>query len=117
MDPLPVVVGFAAGLAIFLGYWFKVRTAQKTADNILEDARRECERLKDEERVKFQQELKERREEVEKNLDAKRSDNEGIERRLTKKEDSLDRKFDLLNKKESYLETKSALPSVLQDPK
>ncbi len=106
MDPLPVVVGFAAGLAIFLGYWFKVRTAQKTADNILEDARRECERLKDEERVKFQQELKERREEVEKNLDAKRSDNEGIERRLIKKEDSLDRKFDLLNKKESYLETK-----------
>ncbi len=106
MDPLSIATGVLAGLVVFLVYWLRVRSAKKTADEILAAAKVESERLSEESRNRLESELREKRSSVDQELKEKREEQNALERRVEKKEDNLDRKFDLLNKKESYLDSK-----------
>ena len=95
-------IGLAVGAAICVAY-YKARlvTAGKSAQGILDEAEKESGRLKEEYLAKARKESDKRREHLEGEIGSKRKDLESVESRLAKKEDNLDRKFDLLNKKES----------------
>src|SRR5688572_26910900 len=109
-QPLPYLLaglaGLAAGLAPFIVYRLKIRRASRTAEEILARSERESQDLRDKAAKKLDSELHDTRAKADKDLQAKREELLGLEKRLAKKEDSLDRKFDLLNKKEAYLETR-----------
>lgn len=96
--------GLVVGLVPFVVYFLRVKGSQGSAQRIISDAERVAEELKREGQRALDAELSARRTEVEKELQIRRQEQQGQDARLAKKEDSLDRKFDLLNKKETYLE-------------
>lgn len=107
MDIAALASGAVLGVGVVgVGFWWWTRSAGKSAEAIVNQARADSDRLKQEERERLDRELRERREDAEKEIQGKREEYDSKERRLTKKEDNLDRKFDLLNKKESYVESK-----------
>lgn len=107
-----IVLGLAAGLAIgiiatiILGKIFGSRTlgqAKREAEQLLNQARSEGETLKKQLELDARNELAQRREAFEKETNHARNELKEIERRLTKREDNLDRKLDTLATKEKYL--------------
>ncbi len=100
------ILGLAVGLVPFFVYWLNIRRAKSTAQEVLDGAQVEIEKSKEAAEADLTKKSKERREQMESDLNVKREEQLGLERRLTRKEDNLDRKFDLLGKKENYLESK-----------
>ncbi len=98
---LVVAVGF-----IFL--FFRERTGRLISERAASDkdseAKREIERLKKESEYKVKEKLLAMREDVEKENAGARVEIRTQEKRLVKREDALDRKVDILNKKERYIE-------------
>ena len=93
-----VVVGLP-----FFAYWYHIRTARQTSDEIINQAKTVGEKIQ----ADFETEAKR---ELERDRDAQRSKTEkrlkevqDQERRVSKREDGLTRKLDLLNKKEQRL--------------
>ena len=105
-----MLAGLAGGAALvgvpFLWFLLKTRKAHGSADAIVARARTEADEHRVEAQKRLDAELASRRQEFEREFQAKRQEQAGMEARFAKKEDSLDRKFDLLNKKEGYLEAK-----------
>jgi len=103
-----IVAAAAAGAAV----WFLVgmmggktlQEARAEAEKIVEEARRDAETLKKQMELDFREELAGKREEFEKEVASERNELKEQERRLTKREDNLDRKLDVLSTKEKALD-------------
>ncbi len=82
--------------------------SERKVKNLIEEAQREAERIKKEAEVAIKAELYQRRESFEKETQETRLELRQHEKRLSKREDNLERKMELLTKKERYIETFSA---------
>ena len=81
-------------------------SAEKEADRIVEDAKKNAETLKKEALVEAKDEIHKSRQETEKELKERRIEVSRQERRVQQKEESVDRKLDNLEKKEESLQGK-----------
>ncbi len=113
---LAVALALVAGAAI--GFWFGRRRerarqeverahARDEASRILERARSEAESLSKEGVLRGREEALRLREEWEREEARRREELERAERRIEERSDSLDRKFDLLNERDSAQESRS----------
>ena len=99
---LTAVLGIAVGgLARHLWGIYRENSAEKRAEKIIADGRREAERVAKEAEVKAKQELLVSREQLEKEIRDERNELKATEKRLSKREDNIDRKVELLDKKEA----------------
>ncbi len=109
-DVLAIGVGcvfLGAVLAIALGRLLGYRVvsnARQQGEQILRDARFEAQSLKKQMELDAAAEQAKRREEFDREVNAARNELKEAERRLTKREDGLDRKLDVLTTKERYLD-------------
>lgn len=78
--------------------------AKTESENLLKTARNDAETLKKQLELDFRNELAKRREDFEKETDQARNEMKEHERRLSKREDNLDRKLDTLTTKEKFLD-------------
>lgn len=78
--------------------------AKTESENLLKTARNDAEILKKQLELDFRNELAKRREDFEKETDQARNEMKEHERRLSKREDNLDRKLDTLTTKEKFLD-------------
>ncbi|OUM96909.1 MAG: ribonuclease Y [Thermobacillus sp. ZCTH02-B1] len=108
--PIVLVVG-AAGFGV--GYWVrksiaeaKIASAEKAAEQILENARKEADALKKETILEAKDEVHRIRAEAERETRERRNELQRLERRLQQKEESLDRKLEALERKEEQLANK-----------
>jgi ribonuclease Y len=114
------LVGGSIGFAI---RWYMGNRMRDSADNrarqIIADARREADKLRQEASVKAKAELLSQREAQEAEFRTERTELKQTEKRLTKREDNLDRKVEMLDSKEQQLraieEKASAREAELDD--
>jgi len=78
--------------------------ARSEAESLIADARKDAETLKKQIELDFRDEMTTRRGEFEKEMSTAREELKDNERRLTKREDTLDRKLDVLSTKEKSLD-------------
>lgn len=104
---ISLMVGFIAGI---MGYFFrkltserKIGTAEKTAKKIIADAGREAENKRREGELEAKEELHKARLKFETETRDRRHELLTLERRVIQREENLDRKVDLLDKKEADL--------------
>jgi ribonuclease Y len=81
-----------------------LKNANREAEDILKTANNDAVTLRKQLELDVRNELAKRREEFEKETDQARNEMKETERRLTKREDNLDRKLDVLTTKEKYLD-------------
>ena len=100
-----LVVGAAAalGLAKLLGLQTIVG-AKRQAEQVLKDARSEAETLRKQIELDARNDLAQRREKFQGEINDSRNELREFEHRLAKREDALDRKLDVLTTKEKYLD-------------
>jgi len=109
---LPIVL--VVGAAFFgIGYWVrksiaeaKISSAEKAAEQILENARKEADALKKETILEAKDEVHKLRAEAERETRERRNELQRLERRLQQKEESLDRKLEALERKEEQVANK-----------
>jgi ribonucrease Y len=108
METLVVIVGIAgAGLGVFIG-WFlsargansKIASAREVARKIVEEAGKEAETLKREKLIEVKDEWYAKKKEFDNELQSKRAKQQAQEKALEAREENIDRKVELLNKKE-----------------
>ena len=95
-----LAVGIAIGIAV--SNWMQrlqKDAANKTADKIREDAKREAEHTLREARVSAQSELLKMRDECEAELKERRREQSNVERRLSQREEALDKRMETLDAK------------------
>jgi ribonucrease Y len=85
-----------------------VTQSRRQAEDLLDKAKSEAVALKKQAELDGMNELAKRRDKFEKDLNEQRSEVKDNERRLTKREDNLDRKLDTLTTKEKYLDDMDA---------
>ncbi|MEX2117760.1 MAG: ribonuclease Y [Bacteroidota bacterium] len=107
--PLAVAV---AGTAFFAGWYVNVRSgrnrissAGERAKRIVEDAERDVASLKREKLLEVKDEWYKKKKEFDSEAQSKRNKHQAFEKQLESREENVDRKLDLLNKKESSLQT------------
>ncbi len=105
------LLGIIVGM--FVGYFVmkksnesKMAGARNSAEQIIEDAKREAEALKKEALLEAKDENHKLRTETESEIRERRSELQKQENRLLQREENLDRKDDALNKREAGLERK-----------
>ncbi len=98
------LIGFGVGLLPLGVYVLQHRRANRTAQDLVDLAKDESDQVRSDAQRQLELELGESRSKADKELQKRRGEFEGQERRLKRKEDNLDRRFDLLNQKESDLE-------------
>ncbi|QQE12853.1 ribonuclease Y [Planctomycetota bacterium] len=111
LDQSDYVVGILAGICAAISVLIVMRVtgrqtiarAQKEGQDIVDRARSEGETLRKQLELDARNEQAARRETFEKEVEASRNEQKDVERRLTKREDNLDRKLDTLTTKEKYL--------------
>ena len=104
---LTLIVGVVVAYFIFKSFaQAKITGAQGSAEQILEDAKREAESLKKEALLEAKDENHKLRIETERELRERRAELQKQENRLLQKEENLDRKDDTLTKREEQLEKK-----------
>ncbi len=102
---LGLVVGVAAAMLLARkNTGAGVAAAKAEADNLLARARSEAETLKKESELDARNQILKLRSESDKEAEALRNEIKDEQRRLTKREDNLDRKLDVLTTKERYLD-------------
>jgi ribonuclease Y len=100
---LAVGIGIgAAGLAIF--NWVRANGAMSRAKQIVNEAKEEADRTRKKAEIEAKEEFIRRREEMENEMNTQRGELRELEKRIAKREDQLEHKVDLLNKKEHYIE-------------
>lgn len=107
---IPVTVLVAA--AAFAAGWYvnvlagkkKIKGAEERAKRILEDAERDANALKRERLLEVKDEWYKKKKEADAELQSKRNKLQAFEKQLEGREENVDRKLDLLNKKESALQ-------------
>jgi len=105
------IVALSAAVIAFIAGWFlrqhlgqqKLAQASKLADRIVEEAKSEHENLKREKLLEAKEEVFAAKQELEREIKAKRAEIQRIESQLGNREMNLDRKVDVLNKKEQEL--------------
>ena len=109
---LLAVVGLALGLAV--GMWLAKRSKEATlapareeVERLVRDARAEAERIKKEARIQGQEELYRLRREAEEEIKERKNELQVQERRLIQKEQQIERKQELVDKKELEVLQKS----------
>jgi ribonuclease Y len=101
-----LIVGFIIGIVVFKLLEKRYQSnATKAAQALLDNAKKESERLVKEAKVSVKEELFLKREELENETLEIRKELKSWERRLAKREDGIERKLEVLNKKERFLET------------
>ncbi len=101
------LIGLFLGVAVaYTILWARAARAGRTSQDILAQARQEAEKIVKEAHVKAKEEILARKEEAEQEIARARSELRGLERRLSRKEDSVDRKLDVLTKKDKQLEAR-----------
>jgi len=108
---IPALLGFIVGAAVIYFYMkqvneSKVTGAKYTAQTIVEDAKREADALKKEALLEAKDETHKFRVEAENDIRERRGELQKQENRLLQREENLDRKDDALNKREAGLERK-----------
>ncbi|MBF8418693.1 ribonuclease Y [Heyndrickxia coagulans] len=98
-----VVVGYFIRRSI---YEAKIAGAKNTADQIVDEAKREADRLKKEALLEAKDENHKLRTDMERELRERRNELQRQENRLLQKEENLDRKDESLDKRESMLKKK-----------
>lgn len=107
-----IAIASASVLAFILG-WFinkkvgqgKITSAEKIAEKIVSDAEREAETLKKEKLLEAKDEWFRLKQNFDSEMKARRTELQRAEKQLTNKELNMDRKVDLLNKKERDLKS------------
>ena len=97
------VIGFIQRAMINKASKNRIESLQKEAEGVLEDAKKESEALKKEVILEAKEEAHKLRNDLEKESRERRSELQRLERRLLQREESLDKKSDLLEKKEEGL--------------
>jgi len=111
---IPAIVGAVALLVgVFLGFIYRKKTAEalmgtaeKEAENIKEEARREALVKKKEILLEAKEESIKTKNEIEKEVKERRTEVQRLERRLIQKEETLDKKSNSFEKKEEQLQKK-----------
>ena len=98
-----IVIGFIQRAMINKASKNRIESLQKEAEGVLEDANKESEALKKEVILEAKEEAHKLRNDLEKESRERRSELQRLERRLLQREESLDKKSDLLEKKEEGL--------------
>ena len=98
-----IVIGFIQRAMINKASKNRIESLQKEAEGVLEDAKKESEALKKEVILEEKEEAHKLRNDLEKESRERRSELQRLERRLLQREESLDKKSDLLEKKEEGL--------------
>ncbi|WP_205685509.1 ribonuclease Y [Bacillus salacetis] len=108
---ISILLGLIVGVVV--GYFIrksiaeaKIAGAKGSAEQILEDAKREAEALKKEKLLEAKDENHKLRTDMENDLRERRNELQKQENRLMQKEENLDRKDESLDKRESQLERK-----------
>ncbi|MEX0774086.1 MAG: ribonuclease Y [Phycisphaeraceae bacterium] len=110
---LGIVIGALVGIVIgAVAVWLISRMmgaqalahARRQADQLIQAARGQAETLKKQVELDAQNEVLQLKKAFEKEMDGQRNEVKEQERRLTKREDNLDRKLDVLTTKEKYLD-------------
>jgi ribonucrease Y len=99
--PVCIIFGFLICLL-----FFKLRQVgrERTSRNIIREARTNAEQIIKNADITAREEIYKRREEYERVTQETRQELRHLERRLSKREDNLERKIDILTKKEKYIE-------------
>ena len=106
---LPIPACVALGYFICILVYRKRQSAnEKKLKQLIEESTREAEKVKKEAELAAKAELYQRREAFEKETQETRMELKQQERRLSKREDNLERKMELLTKKERYIDTLSS---------
>jgi len=113
MFQLLVYLLFPAGIAIgyficILVYKKKQAASEKRVKHIIEESLQNAEKIKKEAELAAKADLYQRREGFEKETQETRMELRLQEKRLSKREDNLERKMELLTKKERYIDTLTA---------
>ena len=104
---LLVLVGFIIGIiAMFIFQYIKGTKATKKADNILENARSEAEKIKKDYLIEGKEEINELRTKAEEEIREKKSELRKTEQRLDSREENIDRRDQALQNRENLLEEK-----------
>lgn len=115
MDPITMIISILLGLIVgaVVGYFVrksfaeaKIAGAKGTAEQILEEARRDAEATKKEALLEAKDDIHKLRTEAEQEIRERRNELQKQENRLLQKEENLDRKNESLDKRENMLEKK-----------
>ncbi|MCR4321259.1 MAG: ribonuclease Y [Candidatus Brocadiaceae bacterium] len=105
--PLPACIALGYFICI-LAYRKRQSANEKKLKQLIEESTREAGKVRKEAELAAKAELYQRREAFEKETQETRMELKQQERRLSKREDNLERKMELLTKKERYIDTLSA---------
>ena len=100
---LCAVLGYVASYVIGL---LRRKGASQEATKIIGQAQREAEMMNKEASLASKVELDKKRADFDDEVQEQKKDMNGLQRRLSKREDNLDRKWELFNKKERHLENR-----------
>ena len=100
--PASIALGFILCIVV---YKKKLAANEKKMKHLIEESRQEAEKIKKEADLAAKTELFQRREAFEKETQETRMELRQQEKRLSKREDNLERKIELLTKKERYIDT------------
>ena len=78
---------------------------EKASKNVIKEAKSEAERIVKGADISAREELYKRKERFEKETQDTRHELRQLEKRLSKREDNLERKIDIMTKKEKYIES------------
>ncbi|PLT34140.1 ribonuclease Y [Bacillus sp. V5-8f] len=115
MEPITVIISILLGLIVgaVVGYFVsktvsqnKIAGAKNSAEQIIEDAKREAEAAKKEALLEAKDEIHKIRSDAEREVRERRTELQKQENRLLQKEENLDRKDETLDKRETLLEKK-----------
>jgi ribonuclease Y len=115
MDPITMIISILLGLIVgaVVGYFVrksfaeaKIAGAKGTAEQILEEAKRDAEATKKEALLEAKDDIHKLRTEAEQEIRERRNELQKQENRLLQKEENLDRKDESLDKRENMLEKK-----------
>ncbi len=105
-----IVGGGAIAAAVFMVMKGKVQAARKSsaaeAENLKENAKKEAENILTQARLEAKGEALKHREKIEQDLEKDRREIKEVEKRIAKREESIEQKFQLLDKKADQLETR-----------
>jgi len=110
-----LILGVALGYAAFYFYsLYTTKSAAAEAERIVGEAAGEADKIKKEAELASKEELFKRREEFEKETQDVRNELKLLERRLTRREDSIDQKTETLAKRERVVDDLEAKAAVRQ---